>query len=51
VQTTFNANNNDFLATARGLANNTSVEVSAGFVASSIKQMVVKKTLQRSCAK
>jgi hypothetical protein len=51
VQTTFNANNNDFSATAQGLANNTGVEVSAGFVASWIKQMAVKKALQRSGAK
>jgi hypothetical protein len=48
VQTTFNANNNNFLATARALANNTGVEVNAGFVASWIKQMAVKKALQWS---
>jgi hypothetical protein len=51
VQTTFNANNNDFSATARALANNTSVEVSAGFVANWIKQMEVRKALQRLGAK
>jgi len=42
MQTTFNANNNNFSATARALTNNTGVEVSAGFVASRIKRMAAK---------
>ena len=51
MQTTFNANNNNFSATARALANNTGVEVSAGFVASQIKRMVAKEALQKSGVK
>jgi DNA invertase Pin-like site-specific DNA recombinase len=48
VQTTFDANNNNFSATARALTNNTGVEVSAGFVASRIKRMAAKEALQNS---
>jgi DNA invertase Pin-like site-specific DNA recombinase len=51
VQTTFNANNNNFSATARALTNDTGVEVSAGFVASRIKRMAVKESLQKSGVK
>ena len=51
VQTTFNANNNNFSATALALTNNTGVEVSAGFVARRIKWMAAKKPLQRSGVK
>ena len=51
MQTTFNANNNNFPANARALSNNTGVEVSAGFVASRIKRMAAKETLQRSGVK
>jgi DNA invertase Pin-like site-specific DNA recombinase len=45
------ANNNNFSATARALTGNTGVEVSAGFVASRIKQMAAKEALQRSGVK
>jgi hypothetical protein len=38
----FNANNNNFSATALALTNNTGVEVSAGFIASRIKRMAIK---------
>ena len=51
MQTTFNANNNNFPANARALSNNTGVEVSAGFVATRIKRMVAKEALQRSGVK
>jgi len=51
VQTTFNANNNNFSATARALTNNTGAEVSAGFVASRIKRMADKEALQTSGVK
>ena len=51
MQTTFNANNNNFSATARALTNNTGVEVSAGFVASRIKRMADKEALQTSGVK
>ena len=51
MQTTFNANNNNFSATARALTNNTGVEVSAGFVASRIKRMAAKEALQKSGVK
>ena len=51
VQTTFDANNNNFSATARALTNNTGVEVSAGFVASRIKRMAAKEALQKSGVK
>jgi len=51
VQTTFNANNNNFSATARALTNNTGVEVSTDFVGSRIKRMAVKEALQKSGVK
>ena len=51
VQTTFNANKNNFSATARALTNNTGVEVSAGFVASRIKRIAAKEALQKSGVK
>ena len=51
VQTTFNANNNNFSATAWALTNNTGVEVSAGFVASRIKRIAAKEALQKSGVK
>ena len=51
VQTTFNANNNNFSATPRALTNNIGVEVSAGFAASRIKLMAAKEPLQRSGVK
>ena len=51
MQTTFNANNNNFPANARALSNNTGVEVSAGFVASRIKRMAAKEDLQKSGVK
>jgi hypothetical protein len=51
VQLTFNANNNNFSATARALTNDTGVEVSAGFVASRIKRMAAKEGLQNSGVK
>jgi len=43
VQTTFNANNNNFSAAARALTNDTGLKVSAGFVASRIKRMEAKE--------
>jgi hypothetical protein len=48
VQTTFDANNNNFSATARALTNDTGEEVVAGFVASRIKRMAAKEALQKS---
>jgi hypothetical protein len=44
VQTTFDANSNNFSATARALTNDTGIEVSAGFVASRIKRMAAKES-------
>jgi len=51
VQLTFNASNNNFSAIARALTDDTGVEVSAGFVACRMNQMVAKEALQRSGVK